>query len=357
MPADFAAGYRLKECHNVPLRQTGILNARSIMHTHSLERWSHHHVFLGERHGRHERRTWMVVGLTAAMMVAEIAAGTSGSTPWRCWPTAGTWRRMPGALGLRPSPIAIARRHARNPRFSFGTGKVGDLAAFASAVILGLVALMIGYESAVRLYSPVAIHFGEATLIAAIGLVVNLVSAWLLFERDDHGHHHDHHHDHDHDHAHAHHHHHAPDLNLRAAYLHVVADALTSVLAIAALLAGSNFGWVWLDPVIGLVGALIIARWALGLIRSSSATLLDTIPDAALATEIRARLEAGTDRISDLHLWRVGPGHHAAIVSIVSHDVRPPSFYKARLVGLTGLSHVTVEVERCSEPGGASEGE
>ncbi|NWG25934.1 MAG: CDF family Co(II)/Ni(II) efflux transporter DmeF [Pseudorhodoplanes sp.] len=318
------------------------------MHTHSLERWSHHHVFLGERHGRNERRTWLVVGLTAAMMIAEIAGGTMfGSMAL----LADGWHMATHAtaIGIAAFAYRYARRHAHDARFSFGTGKVGDLAAFASAVILGLVALMIGYESAVRLYSPVAIHFGEATLIAAIGLVVNLASAWLLFERDGHGHRHDHHHDHAQDHIHGHHHHHAPDLNLRAAYLHVVADALTSVLAIAALLAGSNFGWVWLDPVIGLVGALIIARWALGLIRSSSATLLDTIPDAALATEIRARLEAGTDRISDLHLWRVGPGHHAAIVSLVAHDARPPSFYKAKLAGLPGLSHVTVEVERCSD--------
>jgi cation diffusion facilitator family transporter len=279
------------------------------------------------------------------MMVAEIIGGMLfGSMAL----LADGWHMAThaAAIGIAAFAYRYARQHAHDARFSFGTGKVGDLAAFASAIILGLIAVMIGYESAVRLYSPVAIHFGEASVIATIGLVVNLASVWLLFERGgDHHRHHDHHHHHG-----LNHHHHGADLNLRAAYLHVVADALTSVLAIVALLAGSNFGWVWLDPVIGIVGAVIIARWAVMLIRSSAATLLDTLPDASLVSGIRSLLEAGTDRISDLHLWQIGPGHYAAIISIVAHDVRAPSFYKAKLAGLTGLSHVTIEVEPCPDP-------
>jgi cation diffusion facilitator family transporter len=308
------------------------------MHTHSLEKWSHDHVFLGERHGQNERRTWLVVGVTGAMMVAEIVAGTLfGSMAL----LADGWHMAThaAAIGITAFAYRFARTHARDSRFTFGTGKVGDLAAFASAIILALVAAMIAWESLVRLYSPVAIRFGEATIVAVIGLVVNLASAWLLFERGDHDHDHNHHHDHGH-------HHHAADLNLRAAYLHVVADALTSVLAIVALVVGRSFGWIWLDPIIGIVGAIIIAKWSLGLIRSSAATLLDTVPDRELETAIRARLEKGTDRVSDLHLWRVGPGHHAAIISLVSHDPEAPQFYKDMLARLPELSHVTIEVER-----------
>ena len=317
------------------------------MHTHSLDKWTHDHVFLGRQHAANERRTWSVVALTAVMMAAEIIGGTIfGSMSL----LADGWHMgtHAAAIGIAAFAYRFARMHAHDARFSFGTGKVGDLAAFASAIILGLVALMIAYESAVRLYSPVAIQFQEATIIAFIGLAVNLASAWLLFDREQ-GHHHDHSHD---DHAHAHHaHDHHRDLNLRAAYLHVVADALTSILAIVALLAGRYFGWVWLDPVIGIVGALVIAQWSFTLIRSSAATLLDTMPDRTLETSIRSALETGADRISDLHLWRVGPGHHAAIISIVADHPRPPAVYKDKLAGLPGLSHVTVEVAPCSQPG------
>ncbi len=315
------------------------------MHTHSLDKWTHDHVFLGKRHAANERRTWSVVALTAVMMAAEIIGGTIfGSMAL----LADGWHMgtHAAAIGIAAFAYRFARMHAHDARFSFGTGKVGDLAAFASAIILGLIALMIAYESAVRLYSPVAIQFQEATIIAFIGLAVNLASAWLLFDREQ-GHHHDHSHD---DHAHAHHaHDHHRDLNLRAAYLHVVADALTSVLAIVALLAGRYFGWVWLDPVIGIVGALVIAQWSFTLIRSSAATLLDTMPDRTLENRIRASLETGTDRISDLHLWRVGPGHHAAIICIVADHPQPPAVYKDKLAGLPGLSHVTVEVTPCAE--------
>lgn len=305
------------------------------MHTRTIENLTHEHVFLGEGHERNERRTWGVVALTFVMMIAEIIGGSLfGSMAL----LADGWHMAThaAAIGIAAFAYSFARKHARDARFSFGTGKVGDLAAFTSAVILGLIALLIAYESIGRLFSPVAIHFGEATIIAFVGLLVNLASAWLLFDRGGHSHH---------EHHEGHHHHH--DLNIRAAYIHVLADALTSVLAIGALLAGRYFGWIWLDPIIGIVGALIIAQWAWGLIRSSSATLLDTMPDAELAKQIRTKLEPNTDRVTDLHLWRVGPGHHAAIISLVSDDPQSPQYYKERLTPLSGLSHVTVEVIRC----------
>jgi cation diffusion facilitator family transporter len=227
-------------------------------------------------------------------------------------------------------------------RFSFGTGKVGELAAFASAIILALIALLIGYESAIRLFNPVSIRFDEAMLVAAIGLVVNLLSAWLLSAGGGHDHahhvHHDDHHDQDHDH----HHGHAHDSNIRAAFAHVAADALTSVLAILALLGGRFYGWTWLDAVIGIVGALIILRWSYGLIATSAATLLDTVPDRQVASEIVRSLEVDGDQVSDLHLWRLGPGHAGVIASVVSHDPQPPDVYKARLASIHGLSHVTI---------------
>lgn len=315
------------------------------MHTHSTSKWKHEHVFLGEDHARNERRTWLVVALTSSMMVAEIVAGSFyGSMAL----LADGWHMAThaAAIGIAAFAYRFARTHANDVRFSFGTGKIGDLAAFASAVILALIALLIAYESAVRLFSPVAIRFGEATVVAVIGLAVNLLSAWLLFDNGSHNHSHHHHDQHGHDHRHS---HHGSDLNLRAAYLHVLADALTSVLAIVALLAGRYMGWNWLDPVIGIVGALVIARWAFGLIRSSAATLLDTVPDPGLAIVLRNKLEEGTDRVTDLHLWRVGPGHQAAIISIVSDNPQPPAFYKAKIASALGVSHVTVEVEACPD--------
>jgi cation diffusion facilitator family transporter len=306
------------------------------MHNHSLAAWQHEHVFLGERHESNERRTWFVVALTAAMMVAEIAGGhLFGSMAL----VADGWHMSTHASALAIAALAyrFARRHAHDPRFAFGTGKLGELAAFSSAVILALVALVIGYESAIRLVNPVPIHFSEATVVAVVGLAVNLVSAWLLFSRDHHAHPHD---DVDH------HHHH--DSNLRAAYIHVLADALTSVLAIVALVAGSVFGWVWLDPVIGIVGALVIAQWSWGLVRNAGAVLVDAVPNRKLELTIRKRLEVEGDRVSDLHLWRLGPGHYGLIVALVSDRPQPPAFYKKRLARLAGLSHVTVEVHPCT---------
>lgn len=316
------------------------------MHSHTIHQWQHHHRFLGEKHDRHERRTWFVVGLAAIMMVAEIVAGTVfGSMAL----VADGWHMSTHVTALAITALAygFARKHAHDARFSFGTGKLGELAGFSSAIILALVALFIGYESIVRLFAPVAIRFEEATLVALIGLVVNLVSAWLLFDASHHSHDA---HDEEHDHSDGHqHHHHAHDTNIRSAYLHVLADALTSVFAIVALLSGRFFGWVWLDPVMGMVGALVIASWSVGLIRSAGAVLLDTVPSQKLSRAIRNRLETGCDRVADLHLWRLGPGHTGVIAVIVSDRPRPANEYKERLADIAGLSHITIEVHRCPE--------
>jgi len=305
------------------------------MHSHSVAPWQHTHSFLGARHDRHERRTWLVVLLTAIMMVGEIVGGSIfGSMAL----LADGWHMAThaSALAIAGAAYLFSRRHVHDARFSLGTGKFGDLAAFASAIILGMIALGVGYESILRLIEPVRIRFDEAIAIAALGLVVNLVSAWLL--KDDHRHH-EHHEPH-----HSHHHH---DHNLRAAYVHVLADAMTSVLAIAGLLAARSFGWLWADPLVALVGAGVILSWAVGLIHASSAVLLDVVPDQRLASAIRECIEVRGDKISDLHVWRLGPGHAAVIVSIVSDAPQPPAAYKRRLAGLAGLSHVTVEVHPC----------
>jgi len=312
------------------------------MHAHSIEKWKHHHAFLGAKHDRHARRTWFVVALTAVMMVAEIVGGTwFGSMAL----VADGWHMSTHAAALAIAGFAywFARKHVHDPRFTFGTGKLGELAGFVSAVILVLVALLIGSESVQRIFVPVAISYDEAIAIAVVGLAVNVVSALLL--REDH---HEHQHD-DHHHHHAHH-----DTNLRAAYLHVLADALTSVLAIAALLAARYYGWVWIDPAVGIVGALVIASWSMSLIRSSGMTLLDMVPDASLSSRIKERLEINGDRVSDLHIWRVGPGHSAVVASVVTEEPQDPSIYKVRLRGLPRLSHVTVEVHTCPDHDHAS---
>lgn len=306
-------------------------------HTEHLETGAHAHVFLGDNHERNERRTWIVIALTATMMVAEIAAGTVfGSMAL----VADGWHMSTHAAAMLIAALAYlyARKNARNPRFTFGTGKFGDLAAFASAVVLALIALLIGWESLVRLANPIPISFPQAIAVAVIGLAVNLVCAWLL--RDDHSHHGHHHHDDDH------HHGHGKDNNLRAAYLHVLADALTSVLAIGALLAGSVYGWLWLDPAMGIVGALVIARWSWGLIRDAGGVLLDYVPPSEdLPNEIRSAIQKEGDVITDLHVWQLGPGHHGAIVSLMTDHPKAPSSYRQKLAHIHDLSHVTVEVE------------
>lgn len=316
----------------------------------------HEHVFLGSDHDRHEKRTWIVVGLTLVTMVVEIVAGhLFGSMAL----VADGWHMSThaAALGIAGFAYSFARRHAHDRRFTFGTGKLGDLAAFASALVLMLVALLIAWESAMRLAAPVAIDFRQALVVAVLGLVVNLASA-LILKGDHHGHEHGHGHSHGghgHHHGHGHDHHHAvhahaparhggTDNNLRAAYLHVLADAFTSVLAIGALAGGSLYGWAWLDPLMGLVGAAVIAHWSIGLIRSAGAVLLDKVPDPALADAIAQRMAAAGANVTDLHLWQVGPGHYGAIVSVLAEEPVAPSCYKEHLAGLPQLAHLTVEV-------------
>lgn len=317
------------------------------MHSHSIDEYRHGHVFLGEAHERNERKTWGVIALCAAMMVVEIFGGYwFGSVALIA--DGLHMSTHAGALLIAALAYTTSRRYVRDERLAFGTGKFGDLAAFSSAIVLAMIALLIGYESVERLIAPVPIAFTEAIPIAAVGLCVNLLSAWLL--RDEHDHHHGHSHDH---HGHSHHDHHGhaavhTDHNLRAAFVHVVADAAVSVLVIVGLVLGRQFGWVWMDPVIGLLASVVILNWSWTLLRSAGAILLDVCPDPGLGRLIAARLEQKGDRISDLHLWRVGPGHLAAIVSLVSDDPRSPAQYKRRLAGLRGLSHVTIEVERCA---------
>lgn len=293
----------------------------------------HSHVFLGRDHDANARATMWVVALTAAMMAGEIVAGLAfGSMALLA--DGFHMATHAGALGIAAGAYAFAKRHAADRRFTFGTGKVGDLAAFASALILGLAALGIGVESVGRLLDPRPVAFGQATLVAALGLAVNLVCAVLL--SGGRGHRHD---PGDPGHAHD----HTPrgqDNNLRSAYLHVLADALTSVLAIAALLAGGRLGWVWLDPAVGVLGAAVIARWSLTLMRSSGAVLLD-MADPELERTIRTRIETGDTKITDLHVWRIGPEAHAAIVSVAGPVAAET--IRARLAPIRELAHVTVE--------------
>src|SRR5579862_4423903 len=321
------------------------------MHSHSIDDFRHSHVFLGDAHERNERKTWAVISICAAMMVAEIGGGLwFGSVALIA--DGLHMSTHAGALLIAALAYTYSRRYALDDRLAFGTGKLGDLAAFSSAIVLAIIALLIGYESIERLIEPVPISFNQAIPIAVVGLGVNLLSAYLLRdEHDNHSHHHHHTHDHSHDHdEHQHEGHTAAvhiDHNLRAAFVHVMADAAVSVLVIIGLVAGSQFGWVWMDPIMGLVATIVILNWSWTLIRSAGAILLDACPDAALARKIVSRLEQGSDRVSDLHLWRLGPGHLAAVISVVTHEPRAPALYKKRLTGLVGLSHVTVEVLPC----------
>ncbi|MBJ3778065.1 CDF family Co(II)/Ni(II) efflux transporter DmeF [Acuticoccus mangrovi] len=320
------------------------------MHTVSIDPWRHDHVFLGRDHSRNERRTLFVIALTATMMVAEVIAGLAfGSMALLA--DGIHMATHAGALGVAAFAYAYARRHAHDERFTFGTGKVGDLAGYSSALILAVIAAVIAFESVVRLMSPVAIRFDEAIVVATVGLIVNLVSAALLHAGDGGGHEHGHSHGGaGHHHAgHAHHGgtHHHEDHNLRAAYFHVLTDALTSALAIVALFAGRFYGWVWMDPLMGIVGSVVIARWAMMLLKESGAVLVDARADPSMAARIREDLERGGDRVSDLHLWRVGPGHLALVVSIVSDRPQAPAAYRARLRDAATLSHVTIEAVLC----------
>jgi cation diffusion facilitator family transporter len=320
------------------------------MHTQSIDSLRHEHLFLGAHHDRNERKTWTVIALCGVMMVGEITGGALfGSMALIA--DGLHMSTHAGALLIAALAYTYARRHAHDERFVFGTGKLGDLAAFASAIILALIALLIGWESIGRLLRPIPIAFDEAIAVAVLGLCVNVASAWLLRDEHDHAAHPHAHHDGDHGRhdgsAAAHSHGHHRDLNLRAAYVHVLADAAVSVLAVTGLVAGRQLGWIWMDPVMGIVGAGVIANWSWGLVRAAGAVLLDLQPSSALRAEVSRRLERNGDRIADLHLWRVGPGHIAAVVSIVSDRPETRDAYRARLADLRELSHVTIEVLPC----------
>lgn len=404
--------------------------ADGLMHAHS-------HVFLAADHERSERRTWAVITLCGVMMAAEIVGGLLfGSIALVA--DGLHMSTHAGALLLAALAYSYAREHANDARFCFGTGKLGDLAGFTSAIILAMIALLIGYESIARLWQPVAIHFAEAIPIACLGLAVNITSAWLLSGSG--GHHHPHGHDaqahdagaeehtiaadggdlslmvhedgvpprfrlrakdsarlpansttietirpqgahrlfamrhqgdylesvdeipepHDftamirmgtgaqysvvfaephHGHAGAH-----RDNNMRAAIIHVAADAAVSMLVIVGLVLARSFGWLWMDPLAGIAGACVIASWSYGLVRDTGAILLDMNPDPKLAENLRTTIEAEGDRLADLHLWRVGPGHLAAIISVVTSQPRQANYYRERLARYKILSHVTVEI-------------
>ena len=309
----------------------------------------HSHVFLGEAHAQNERRTWTVIALCSAMMVAEIVGGILfGSIALVA--DGLHMSTHASALLLAALAYSFARRYAHDQRFSFGTGKLGDLAGFTSAIVLAMVALLIGYEAISRFIWPVPIGFDEAIPIAFLGLAVNVASALLLgagTHRHTHGHEHcadAHEDDHDaHEHAHGSAH---RDNNMRAAVVHVLADAAVSVLVIVGLLLGRFLGWAWMDPVIGLCGTVVIAAWSYGLIRDTGAILLDMNPDRGMAERMRAVLEADGDRLTDLHLWRLGPGHLGAILSIATRRQRGPQYYQSLLGRFHDLSHVTVQVEQ-----------
>ena len=313
------------------------------MAIHDLAERRHSHAFdTGNRAG--ERRMWVVVVITAITMVAEIVAGfLTGSMAL----LADGWHMSTHVAALSIAGVAylLARRWARDERYAFGTWKVEVLGAFASALLLGVVAVLMGIESIHRLVSPSPIQFGAALIVAVIGLGVNLVSAWVLEAPARTQAHEQHAHAHGHDHQHHHHH----DLNLRSAYVHVLADAFTSVLAIVALGAGLWAGWSWLDPVMGLVGGGVILWWAKGLIADSSRVLLDREMDSPVVGQIRVAIQSDGDvEIADLHVWRVGRASHAAVLCVVAENPRTPDDYRARLAGIPSLVHVSVEVNRCA---------
>jgi cation diffusion facilitator family transporter len=304
--------------------------------------YGHTHVFLGSGHDRNARRTWAVIWLCGLMMIAEIVGGNLfGSLALVA--DGMHMSTHAGALLLAALAYSYARRHADDPRFVFGTGKLGDLAGFSSAIVLAMIALLIGYEAVARLLHPIAIDFNQAIPIAVVGLVVNVISAWMLGggSHEHEAHDHERHHGHKHDHYGAAH----RDNNMRAAFVHVLADAAVSVLAITGLAAGKFFGWVFMDPVMGILGALVIANWSYGLIKDTGAVLLDMTPDRRMAEGVRRVIEAEGDTLADLHLWRLGPGHLGAIVSVVTEEPRTPAFYRALLRPFRALSHITIEVD------------
>ena len=315
------------------------------MHTPDLSAWTHDHVFDAGNHAA-ERGTRAVMWITAAMMVVEIIAGWWFNSMALL---ADGWHMSSHAvaIGLSAFAYAAARRYARDPRFAFGTWKIEVLGGFASAIFLLGVAAMMVFASVERLVSPQPIHYQEAMIVAAIGLVVNIVCAMILGGAHDHHDHEEHHGGHDH----GHHHHH--DLNLKSAYVHVIADAATSVLAIVALGGGWIYGWSWLDPVMGIVGAVLVAVWAKNLLSETGKVLLDREMDHPIVDEIREAVEtgpaAGDTRIADLHVWRVGKGSYSCALSVVTHDqTLTPGRVRKQLAQHEEIVHTTIEIHRCS---------
>ena len=302
------------------------------MHTTTLKKWQHDHEF-NRTNASNETKTLRVVILTAAMMGLEIAAGAYyGSMAL----LADGWHMgtHAAALGISLFAYAYARKHASDPRYTFGTGKIGVLGGFSSAIVLQVVALAMMFEAASRLFNPRSIRFAEAIAVAVLGLLVNLLSVRLLGT------------EHEHESSHA----HNQDHNLRAAYMHVLADALTSVLAILALLAGRFFGWLWLDALTGILGSLVISKWAIGLLRDTGHILLDGRSDDKLVDQIKTTLESEADtRLSDLHVWQMSSHDAAAIISLVTHDPRPVEHYRTLLQNIPELKHVTIEVHKCQD--------
>jgi cation diffusion facilitator family transporter len=307
------------------------------MHRSDHSHFRHAHDFVPDFSGA-ERRTRIVIGITAVMMVLEIAVGLVSHSMALL---ADGWHMSTHVIAFLIAALAyyFTRQHAANVRFSFGTGKIGVLGGFTSAVVLSIIALLMAGESVRRMFAPLSIQFNEAIGIACLGLAVNLSCALLL--KDDHHHHEGH--------SHGGHHHH--DLNLRAAYLHVLADAFTSVLAIVALTGGKFFGWTWLDPVVGVVGSVVVFSWAYTLLRDTSGILLDcTPPSSDLPEEIRRAVESdGDSLVTDLHVWQVGMGKFAAIVSIVAHEPKSSDNYRELLREHEELVHLTIETQRCRE--------
>ncbi|MDQ6624487.1 MAG: CDF family Co(II)/Ni(II) efflux transporter DmeF [Verrucomicrobiota bacterium] len=309
------------------------------MHHSEDSAFRHAHDFAHDS-SRAERRTRIVIGITVTMMVLEITAGIMSHSMALL---ADGWHMSTHAIAFVIAAIAyhFTRRHAADARFSFGTGKIGVLGGFSSAIVLSIIALAMAGESVHRLFSPLSIHFNEAIWIAALGLCVNLICAFLL--KDDPHHQHSHGHDHSSGHSHGH------DLNLRAAYIHVLADAFTSVLAISALTCGKFFGWSWLDPVVGIVGSFVVFSWAYTLLRDTGTVLLDVTPESSdLPTVIREGIESDGDSVvTDLHIWQVSSGKFAAIVSIVAHEPKSCDAYRAVLAEHEELVHVTIETHHC----------
>ncbi len=306
------------------------------MHHTDLDPWRHTHTFGQELKRPGEIRTFIVIGITGAMMVVEIIAGVFF----------GSMALLADGLHMASHAVALSinafayvysRRHANNAEYSFGTGKINALGGFTGAVLLAIFALMMAWESFHRLVQPVPIIFNQAILVAVLGLIVNGVSVFILGIKD---HDHDEHHSHPHGDTH--------DHNLRSAYLHVLADALTSLLAIVALLAAKFFGALWMDPAMGVVGAILVANWSLGLLKTTSAVLLDRQGPQHMRQTILEKIEADEDsRVADLHLWSIGPGIYALELTVVARQPATPDEYKARIRKDINLAHMSLEVNRC----------